>query len=292
MLLLAAGWRKKPSTREFPLGIPESVLLAGLLFIPIEISLLLARSHGAFFERYVIVAVIPVAVLPVLFLAWSSRCNPVAGILLAACLITSLYVPLRVFAIEELPTILSARQTAQVVLWLFPLPSVERPVKYLDASYGKSRSEPPVQLHGGLADLHPELPIVAASPLTFLEMDNREAAKLANRLYYLTDHEAAAQISHATLFDSYGALKHVFPIRGTIEQYQDFVRAYPRFLVVGTYGYPEDWLLQKLEADGATARLAWQLDLPYKDKDVYEISMPPRSLALPNMIARARGGGD
>ncbi len=293
VLLLAAAWRRKPSTREFPLSTPESVLLVCLLLVPIEISLLLARSHGALFERYGIVAVIPFAVLPVLSLAWSSRHNPVAGVLLVACLIPSLYVPPRVIAIEELPTILSPKQTAQVVQWVFPLPLAERPVKYLDASYGESRSEPPVRLRGGLGDLHPELPIVAASAVTFLEMDNREADKVAQRLYYLTDREAAAQISHATLFDSYGKLKQVFPIRGTIEHYQDFVRAYSRFLVVGTYGYPEDWLLQKLQADGAMARRAWQLDLdrPYKDRDVYEIIMPPRSSASRDKVAGLIGDG-
>ena len=291
ILILAAVWRRKPLTREFPLSIPESALLVSLLLVPIEISLLLARSHGALFERYGIVAVIPIAVLPVLSLAWSSRRSPVAGVLLAAFLVPSLYVPPRVFAIEELPTILSPKQAAQVVQWVFPLPLAERPVKYLDASYGKSRSEPPLRLRGGLDEVHPELPIVAASALTFLEMDNREADKVARRLYYLTDREAAAQISHATLFDSYGKLKQVFPIRGTIEHYQDFVRAYPRFLVVGTYGYPEDWLLQKLQADGAMARRAWQLDLPYKDKDVYEIIMPPRSSALRDKVAGLRGDG-
>jgi len=284
IMLLAALWPRKPSAREFPLSIPESVLLMSLLLIPVEISLLLARSHGALFERYGIVAMIPFAVLPVLSLAWSSRCNPVACILLAASLIPSLYVPLRVIAIEELPTILSPRQTAQVVRWAFPLPMMDRPTRNLDTSYGRSDSEPPVQLQGGLGDLHPKLPIVAASALTFLEMDNREPDGVVKRLYYLTDPEASARISHATLFESYGNLKRVFPIRGTIEPYQDFVRVNPKFLVVGTYGYPEDWLLQKLQADGATARHAWQLQLSYKDRELYEISMPPQSPALHHRV--------
>ena len=291
MLLLAAAWRRKPSTRMFPLNIPECVLLVGLLLELVEVSLLLARSHGALAERYGIMVVIPLTVLPVLTLAWGSRCNAMAGVLLTAYLILSLYVPPRVIAVEELPTILSPKQTAQVVQWVFPLPLAERPVKYLDASYGTSRSEPPVRLRGGLDDVQPELPIVAASPSTFLEMDNREGDKIVRRLYYLTDREAATQIAHHTLFESYAELKRVFPIRATIERYQDFVRAYPRFLVIGTYGYPGDWLLQKLQADGATARLAWRLELAYKDKDVYEISMPPEAPAFRDKLASAKGDG-
>lgn len=291
MLLLAAVWRSKPSTRAFPLRLPEAVLLGGLLLVPIEISLLLARSHGALFERYAIVAVIPLAMLPVLSLGWSTRCNAVAGVLLAACLIPSLYVPLRALVVEDLPAILSPRETAQVVKWVFPPPLIDRSVKYLDASYGKSVSSPPVRL-SALDDLHSDLPIVAASALTFLEMDNRETGAVARRLYYLTDQEASAQIAHATLFESYGELKRVFPIRGTIERYQDFVRENPRFLVVGTYGYPEDWLLQKLQADGAAARLAWEIPPSYKDQDVYEITMPPQSPPLRDKLAATRDDGD
>jgi len=49
--------------------------------------------------------------------------------------------------------------------------------------------------------------------------------------------------------------------------------------------------LQKLQADGAMARRAWQLDLPYKDKDVYEIIMPPRSSALRDKVAGLTGDG-
>jgi hypothetical protein len=288
MLLLAVLWRRKPSTAEFPLSIPESVLLMSLLLVPVEISLLLARTHGALFERYGIVAVIPFAALPALSLAWGSRRNAVAGLLLAACLGLSLYIPPRVIAVETLPLIMSPKHTVEVVQWVFPLPLTERPIKRLDSSYGKSGS---FVLLSGLDDLHPELPIVAASPVTFLEMDNREAEGVAKRLHYLTDPEAAAQISHATLFNSYGDLKRVFPLRGTIEHYQDFVRANPRFLVVGTYGYPEDWLLQKLQADGAAARRAWRLELPYKDKDVYEITMPPDFPPLGSELANAGDKG-
>lgn len=291
MLLLAVAWRRKPPTREFALSLPEAVLLMGLLLVLVEVSLLLTRSHGSLAERYGIVMVIPFSVLPVLSLAWSSRGNPVAGVILATFLAFSLYVPPRVIVIEELPMILSPKQTAQVVQWVFPLPLTERPVKYIDASYGKSDFEPPVRLRGGLDDLHPELPIVAAGASTFLEMDSREDDRIVKRLFYLTDREAAVQISHATIFEPYAQLKGVFPIRGTIERYQDFVRANPKFLVIGTYGYPEDWLLQKLQADGAMARRAWQLDLPYKDKDVYEIIMPPRYAALRDKVAGLRGDG-
>lgn len=288
MLLVALVWRKKPPTRQFALSLPEAVLLVGLLLVLVDVSLLLARSHGALAERYGILVVIPASVFPVLTLAWSSRCNPVPGVLLAAWLIMSAYLPPRIIVIEALPAVLSPRQTAAVVQWVFPLPVAERPVIQLDASYGRSPLHPPVLLSNGFDDLHPQLPIVAASPLTFLEMDNREDDRIARRLFYLTDHQAAAQISHATLFDSYAQLKGVFPIRGTIEPYQDFVRAHPRFLVIGTYGYPEDWLLQKLQADGARARCGWRLDLAYKDKDVYEINMPPE-LTLRDKIAGLQG---
>jgi len=69
-------------------------------------------------------------------------------------------------------------------------------------------------------------------------------------------------------------LKRYFPIRANVDQYSSFTRRYRQFLVLGTYDYPEDWLLRKLSADGAMLVPIGYYDIPYKDHTVYKVTLP------------------
>lgn len=122
--------------------------------------------------------------------------------------------------------------------------------------------------------IHPDLPLVAASGVTFVEMDHREPPDVLQRLYYLTDREAAIRYAHATMFEGVPVLHERFNMRANTMPYRDFVLSYPHFLVLAMAGYPEDWLLDKLKADGADVRLIAKIPTPYKDHELYEVYMP------------------
>jgi 4-amino-4-deoxy-L-arabinose transferase-like glycosyltransferase len=120
-----------------------------------------------------------------------------------------------------------------------------------------------------IAQVHPELPLVAASGLTFLEMDHYEPPETVDRLYYLTDREHAVQDAHATLFEGVPTIKQHFPIRARIEPFRDFVQSHPRFLVLGTPDYPEDWLLRYLLAIHARLEFLGEFPSEYKDRQLF-----------------------
>jgi hypothetical protein len=125
--------------------------------------------------------------------------------------------------------------------------------------------------------IRPDLPFVTASGMTFLEMDHREAPGFAGRLYYLTDREAAIR-NHSNIFEEvFPPVQKWFPIRAKIEPYGEFVIRNREFLVLGTRGFPEDWLLQKLEQDGARIRLVQALKTGYHDQELYQVTLARQS---------------
>ncbi len=119
----------------------------------------------------------------------------------------------------------------------------------------------------------PALPFVDASGLTYIEMDNREDTGFLSRVYYLTDPSASVRYAHANIFEGMQVEKDAFPIRANVEQYSIFVRQHPTFLVFGTDNYPEDWLLRKLQADGAHLCLLRTVDDPqFKDRQLWQVA--------------------
>jgi len=122
--------------------------------------------------------------------------------------------------------------------------------------------------------IRPELPFVTASGLTFHEMDRREAPEFIHRLYDLTDRESALRY-HTNIFEWLPVLKQWFPVRANIEPYRDFTARNRRFLVLATRGFPEDWLLLKLEEDGAEIRLLREENTGYRDRELYEVTLRP-----------------
>ena len=129
---------------------------------------------------------------------------------------------------------------------------------------------PPLTLSTG------SLPIVAASGLTFVEMNDRETSATRMRTYYLTDREAATRFAHATLFENEANVQEALGLHGNVVPYVSFIAQHSHFFVIGTYTYPEDWLLRKLDADGATLIYRGKVRSTYKDDDLYEVNVTPR----------------
>ena len=124
-----------------------------------------------------------------------------------------------------------------------------------------------------LDSFHPELPLVAASELTFVEMDQRESAALTNRLFYLYDRNAEMTLAHRSVTDSLMMLKDFFPFRGRLASYGEFVDERRQFLVIGSYEHPGDWLLRQAEMDGATLQIVGRYE-GYADSDLYLLAYP------------------
>ena len=126
--------------------------------------------------------------------------------------------------------------------------------------------------------IRPDLPMVDASGLAFLEMDHYESSQFLKRLYYLTDRPSAIRYVHATLFEGFGELHRYFPLRATALPYNDFIREHKHFMVFGTPGAAEDWLFQKLQDDGAKIRTVEFIQTPYRDNGIYEVTFAGQSL--------------
>ena len=223
----------------------ELAFTAGLLMIPVIITLALMRSHSAFFPRYGVPAVYAYGILIAFFLAIMTNRNRLAAV--AACSVLLLYV-----------LALNLGGSARSI-W---------------AARGSHAALPPTS---AIELVRPDLPIVAASGLTWLEMDKYESPSIVSRLYYLTDLGLAVHYAHATIFEGYANLKQYFPIRANIEPYRQFVAEHPQFLVLGTPGYPEDWLLRRLLDIHATVQYLGDFPGPYKDTELYQVTMPPGS---------------
>ncbi|MGD1069420.1 MAG: glycosyltransferase family 39 protein [Bryobacteraceae bacterium] len=135
-----------------------------------------------------------------------------------------------------------------------------------------SKNEIPV---ARLEQIRPELPFVAASGLTFLELDHYEKAGFLSRVYYLVDRPSAIKYAHATLMEGMLTLPRYFPIRSHVSTWTEFASRHRHFLVFGEIDYPEDWLLRKLIQEGATVTLLQTVKTQYKDSSIYEVILRP-----------------
>jgi hypothetical protein len=236
----------KPPLQQIPLvsktdNRAKLVLLAGISLQPAIVVVAIMRVHGAFFLRYGLPGCIPIAILITVF-------------------IYSLFN--------------GAKYAALIVVFasaLFPLTSLGHTIAKLRVDLSKAQAG-----RSGIPDYHavePELPFVVASGLTYVEMNHRERADFLNRVYYLTDIDAAIQYAHATLFEHEAEVREMFHYPARVEALRTFEAEHPRFLVLGTVNYPEDWLLRKLIADGEDVRLVGMFRTSYKDSGLYEVTL-------------------
>jgi Dolichyl-phosphate-mannose-protein mannosyltransferase len=228
----------------WPLLRPSEICLFTVLaIIPILLDFAMMRDHAPFWGRYVITSVVALYFLSALVLASvfrrSSRVSYLAVSVVLALLLT-----------------------AKIAVPLY-----------------QNSIHPAPANAAALARVRPDLPLVAASGLTFIEMGQYESPALRARLFYLRDRSAAIQFAHATIFEDLTDFQQAFKLAGEIEPYGKFTRDHNHFLVFGTIYYPEDWLLRKLLADGATIVPIGSYETPYKDKTLFDIHMRLRPSA-------------
>lgn len=239
-LVLLCAWlwkRRSVEPQRGRLRLDEWALLLVLVLMPIVLNMALASEHAPFWGRYCITSAVAIyflfGLLPATLTRNDQRAGYAAGITAGALIL---------------------------------IQNVLLPIN-------KNRLEPAPMSAAMLAAIKPELPVVAASGLTFVEMGQYETPQLLSRLFYLQDRAAAMQFAHATIFEDLGDFQQAFKLPGTIESYRQFTRDHPAFLVLGTFSYPEDWLLRKLSADGAEIVRSGVYRTPYKDKTLYEVHL-------------------
>jgi len=282
--LIAAAWpfvsnrRKGVGRRKLPVtDLLLGLLLLLLFLVPLEIGFIFAKTGTAFYERYASVFLIPCVVSPTLLLGYRTSCNRVAATCVAVLLVILfiLNTSEKAWLTGQLSSVFPSKIAARLMYVLalppvgLPQPTIPAVPRYLEADL----SSAPRVSH--LEALDPGLPFVAGNGPTFMELDQYQDAALRQRLYLLTNHEAAANITHATVFDHYEQVKAAFPIRGQVEPYCEFLREHSQFLVLGRYNHPDTWLLRKLEMDGAKLRIVgtYEDDNVIEEHDIYRVSM-------------------
>lgn len=233
---------------------PEWVVIVALLCLPLALMLQLMVSHGAFFARYGAAGTVGVVCLTAALLGrWTSS----SGVLDSRAALLGLVVVLAI----------SDHTVDGVAAWLrgevFRRPRNAEPVLAVCGACVLSAHAGP----GGSA-----LPLVAASGLTFIELNHNEPVATAERTYYLTDPGASTTYAHADIFEHTPLLIDKFHLSGHAVNYYEFTRTHPHFFVLGKYDWPEDWLLRKLVDDGADVRVLGRTKDEYRDREIYEVS--------------------
>jgi len=266
--------KRQPATPPRTALYPLAFLLCCLSTVPIGVGILFARTGTAFFDRYGIVAFLPVAIVPSLILGFRTQRNQTAALAVALTLSLLLFLNTsgKVWLIEQLGNS-TPPVVAHYVLNAFTLPKLLlEPVKPVAPPYLTKALESAHPL-ANLDAIDADRPLVANTGLTFLEIDRRADATLASRLYLLSDRQSAAAIAHDTVFENYDRLKKVFPIRGRVEPYCAFISEHPRFLVLGAYNHPQGWLFKKLEMDGARLNIIGTYAGVTEDAQLYEVTV-------------------
>ena len=249
--------------------------MAMLFLIPVALTLLFLRSHGAFYDRYGMAAALPIVLLPPLLLWKWTDGNESAGVVACVCVgclllfSTTLREPLDRATASLLPQRAATRVSHILTTSIHgPFRPWWRPLD-VPADLLEQRAQAPwvATLNG----FHPELTVVAASELTFLEMDHNESPRMVGRLFYLYDRQAELKIAQRTIANGLLRAKQYFPLRAKIVPYTEFIRDHRSFLVAGVYEHPGDWLLRKLLEDGAQVRIIAR-DTAYGDNDIYLVS--------------------
>ena len=253
IVLLDGDRSPSPQANRPPRGFswPEKILALGFCCVPLVVSLVFMRSHSAYFLRYGIPSIFGVAILAPWFVSRWTRNSSLAAFICSIVFIFGVVTPSSI-----------TRHLQHVV----------QPIKPQGPNLTGKFDIP-------ITQVHPDLPLVDASGLTFLEMNRRENSTFLSRVYYLNDEQAAVKYANATIFEGFPALKGKFPIRGNIMPYQEFIQQHSKFLVLGTYDYPEDWLLRKLLADHATLSFLGDYGTGYKDEQLYEVTLAPTATA-------------
>jgi len=264
-------------------NLPFAFLLLVLFLLPLAIAGVFARTGTAFFDRYGVAILIPAAITPALTLASAARRQRSYAVIVALIMAVLIHVNSSGIAkLLQMSSRIAPPAVASRLLYIVvapPLPEVlDLPVvpAYLEH---QSAAAPVVS---SLDAVEPNLALVAGTGLTFLELDSSQDDRLTQRLVLLTDRVAASTIARDTLFENYGELKKVFPIRGDVQPYCFFLSNHQHFLVLGKYQHPQGWLLRKLEMDGAHLRIVGRYPYTLEERDLYEVTITANPCTLPH----------
>lgn len=280
--LVAILFRDKHETNPTENGesasIPGTAWVLALLFlIPVGLTILFMRSHGAFYDRYGMATAIPIVLLaPILLRRWTAASASASfAALCAVGFLLLLSTTLRPPLVRAAERVLSPRAATKVTGMLTT--SMHGPFrpwwKKLPVPQQLLSEREQAPLLRSLDDFYASLPLVAASEITFVEMDNRESADVTRRLFYLYDRKAEIEIAHRTIADGMLEIRDFYPLRGTLAPYQQFVAENRQFLVIGLFEHPGDWLLRKAESDGASLQVVARYN-GYSDTDIYLVTFP------------------
>jgi hypothetical protein len=231
-------WRESIDSQPDRFTAEDIGLLTILAVSPVLVNATLMRSHGPFFDRYCITSALALLSGAVLLIGRAAHFGRLAGLTVLALFTGSC------FATKYL-----------------------EPLAHLQAA---------TPFTSKLESINPDLPVVMASGLTFLEIDHYSEGRFLARVYYLTDRESALKYAHADMFEGLPGVKRYLPVRAQVIPYQSFVAQHRRFLVLGTVNYPEDWLLRKLIAERVPLRRVGIFRIPYKDKSLYLVDFDGR----------------
>lgn len=211
----------EPGNRSCQPGLAAHEIGAALAFLCLPVlAFLVSRFTHVFFSRYVLSAVIGMAVLFAAFVHKRTTGLPVIGF--AAALLLFGYF---------------------VAKWGVDYRALPRSPAIEVTKFGQ-----PIQLDA----VEPHLPLVTASGLQFLQLDHYGSPALAARLVYLRDPRTAIDLTGTDVFDSGLPIERQwFPIRAGLEDYHAFTTRNRRFLLIGDPQFTLDWLHRKLVRDGA-----------------------------------------
>lgn len=270
-IVLLLTRKRAPASSDSAFSPALTTALALLFLVPLGLTIVFLRYHGAFYERYGMVAVLPIVIVVPLLIRrmryYSSSAPAWSFVTVGALLLmsTTLRAPIQRAAAAVLPPKPATKLTGILMTsphgpfrpWFKNLPV---PADLLS----ERESAPSISLENFRADL----PIVAASEITYFEMDQRDPDDVARRLYYLYDRDAELQLAHRSITDGVLNARRFFPTRSNMEAYGQFLSEHHQFLVIGNYEYPGDWLLRKLRHDGASLHVVGKVHA-YADSDLY-----------------------
>jgi len=120
--------------------------------------------------------------------------------------------------------------------------------------------------------IDPDLPLVANTGLTFLEIDQEADAELTARLTFSmtgSSDRNRARYCVRELRSGQESLSHPRPGRPLLRLY----REHRAFLALGAYNHPQGWLLKKLDRDGANLHLIGVYRGITEEAQLYEVTV-------------------
>jgi hypothetical protein len=221
-IVVFVGWRARGTPSRAGSRLPPTYELAALVtlvLLPFFGVALGKLATGAFTDRYVLSAILGIAILLAFAAWWTDGEVPRLGVLLLV--VFMVFAGARVVERYDDATVDADQQT--------------RALAFLER-------------HGRAGE-----PIAVASPHDFFELSHRVAREGGPRLIYLSDPALARKYLETDAVDlGVIGMKDIAPL--SVEPYRRFLASHSRFVVYGRYR-AWDWLTSELQASGADTRV-------------------------------------